>query len=550
MKKIYVLLIVLGGLFFFSSCSQLVRNSYTIQGDDSLYVGTVASYNVQPKFGSTEPSNITWKISDESIATLNNRGELTSLAEGVVTIFASFIDRDDTVSLKKDINITILGQSDKGDEDVTFLIVGPEKLYKGQQTQLYITSLNSAKVDAVKWIDDGQGLVTVTDSATGDIEVHSDSGEVVINATVSSGGKEYEVSKTFPLYNGTLVLEYDISQSSEVNLPLSITTPNVSSASTSIYFPIFHDLVIDWGDGEKTVVNIEESSYLPSIFDHTYSEDFSSSNGTVLISISGDIVQLIISGSQRYNDGEAPWIDVKQWGNAAFIGITSGQADPTYLSGPFYLYSGEAFSATDTPYLEGDLPYFFSKGNEDSLFNPNVGHWDMSNVTSMVGMFSSLKGFDRDLNGWDVSNVMYMDTMFLDAESFNSDLDQWDVSSVVSMREMFVNTTSFDGSLAGWDVSSVMSMDNMFLYYSQDGVPQFTGKGLDTWNPSPYTTFTSMFQGVLSLSGDLSSWEMKRISDGYGSDRIGGWTSMFSGTNFDIAYHPLGCTSDCGISHP
>ncbi len=536
MKKIYALLVVMSAILFLFSCSQVAKNGYTIQGDDSLYVGETGSYSIKSRLGSTEPSNITWKISDNSIATLNNRGELTSLAEGVVTIFASFVDRDDTVSLKKDINITTLGQPDKGDEDVDFLIIGPEKLYKGQQTQLYIASLNSAKVDSVKWVDDGQGLVTFTDSVAGDIEVLGDSGEVVIKATVSSGGKEYEVSKTFPLYNGTLVLEYDISENPLVILPFGLREPSNFMGQPGR--PIFHDFTIDWGDGEKTVVDMVGGYYQEGMLSHTYDEGFA--QGTVEVSISGDVIQLMVGGDQNQELGSgAPWVDVKQWGNGAFLGT-----DMHFSQGPFQWYRGVDFSATDAPYLEGGLYQFFMTSYEG--FNPSIEHWDMSKVTAAEHMFSGLLDFDKDLSGWDVSNVTNMKGMFSYARKFNSDISGWDVSNVTNMGSMFVGADSFDGDLSSWDVSNVLTFESMFSAVYSGENSDFMVKGIEAWNPSPYARFWYMFGGQQSLDIDLSSWEF-RVLESNGSS---GWSGMFGGTNLDPSYHPQGCTSDCGIDHP
>ena len=73
-----------------------------------------------------------------------------------------------------------------------------------------------------------------------------------------------------------------------------------------------------------------------------------------------------------------------------------------------------------------------------SPFNQDIGLWDVSNVTSMSGMFSNLSidedqdpnPFNQDISSWDVSNVSDMSSMFGNS-SFNQDLSSWNVDKVI-----------------------------------------------------------------------------------------------------------------------
>ena len=47
---------------------------------------------------------------------------------------------------------------------------------------------------------------------------------------------------------------------------------------------------------------------------------------------------------------------------------------------------------------------------------------ELSNVTTMGGMFGNASSFNQPLNNWDVSNVTDMAWMFHDAHSFNQPL--------------------------------------------------------------------------------------------------------------------------------
>jgi len=49
-----------------------------------------------------------------------------------------------------------------------------------------------------------------------------------------------------------------------------------------------------------------------------------------------------------------------------------------------------------------------------TVFNQDIGSWDVSNVINMDWMFSLAKDFDQDLGGWNVSNVIQNTGMFHD----------------------------------------------------------------------------------------------------------------------------------------
>jgi surface protein len=99
------------------------------------------------------------------------------------------------------------------------------------------------------------------------------------------------------------------------------------------------------------------------------------------------------------------------------------------------------------------------------VFNQNIGSWDVSNVTSMFGMFNSASAFNQDLSGWDVGNVLFMNGMFLLAIAFNNNgsalINNWNTSNLASAQQMF-RLCNFNQPIGNWDVSSVGDMNSMF----------------------------------------------------------------------------------------
>jgi len=135
-------------------------------------------------------------------------------------------------------------------------------------------------------------------------------------------------------------------------------------------------------------------------------------------------------------------------------------------------------------------------------FNQKIGTWDVSNVTTMYGMFDGA-GFNQDISNWDVSSVTNMGSMFSYA-GFNHDISNWDVSSVTNMGSMF-SYTMFNHDISNWDVSSVTNMSYMF-----DGAG--FNHDISNWDVSSVTNMNGIFAGT-NFNGDISSWNVSNVTN-------------------------------------
>ena len=118
---------------------------------------------------------------------------------------------------------------------------------------------------------------------------------------------------------------------------------------------------------------------------------------------------------------------------------------------------------------------------------------DTSAITDMSFLFLNINVIidNIDLSNWDVSNVTTMEGLFNNCKKFNCDLSKWDVSNVKDMSYMFYNCGNFDCNLSKWAVSKVENMYTMF-----EGCSKFKGKGLENWNVSNVITMNNMFENV------------------------------------------------------
>ena len=205
-------------------------------------------------------------------------------------------------------------------------------------------------------------------------------------------------------------------------------------------------------------------------------------------------------------------------------------------------------------YIVGD--YIFGNTNCQQMFSGfknlttlNLGHFDTSNVTDMLGMFFGcnvllsldLSNFDTskvtnmasmfnncyqlsslDLSNFKTSNVTNMQSMFLSCKKLTPlDISSFNTSEVENMNSMFKDCSALETITFGnsFDTSKVTDMGDMFL-----NCTKLQSLGLSSFNTSKVTKMTDMFQNCETLTTlDLSSFDtsevttMKNMFNGCGS---------------------------------
>lgn len=104
----------------------------------------------------------------------------------------------------------------------------------------------------------------------------------------------------------------------------------------------------------------------------------------------------------------------------------------------------------DTSAIDSMPCLFFDSTRKDFS---GIESWDVSNVTSMLYMFSGAKFFNADISKWNVSKVTDMRFMFNGATSFNQPLESWDISNVEYITYMLKGAESFNQSLESWNLT-------------------------------------------------------------------------------------------------
>ena len=142
---------------------------------------------------------------------------------------------------------------------------------------------------------------------------------------------------------------------------------------------------VDWGDGNTE--SFKGMGY-PS---HTYT-----TAENVEIKVAGNQNSFKASVSKK----QASFFkSIKDWGETEWLDLSNAFEGATNLN----IQTEDAPDLTNVTSLEGMF-----KGAKS--FNAPVGEWDVSNVKNMASMFQGAESFNQDISSWDISNVQYFDT--------------------------------------------------------------------------------------------------------------------------------------------
>ena len=151
--------------------------------------------------------------------------------------------------------------------------------------------------------------------------------------------------------------------------------------------------------------------------------------------------------------------------------------DLAYLQYTLNTYSDLSTLVTSKVKITSDAS---AKGLFSKTEIKGMENWDVSNWTSMNGLFDSDKPIKSDLSYWDVSNVEDF-RLAMQLETTNPNINNWDVSKATNMSGFFSANSGdkyIEGmDLSGWDVSKVTNCGNFFggiTNWPESKKPNFT----------------------------------------------------------------------------
>ena len=143
-----------------------------------------------------------------------------------------------------------------------------------------------------------------------------------------------------------------------------------------------------------------------------------------------------------------------------------------------------------------------------SLFDQDIGGWNVTNATNMSSMFQYAVAFNNagynTIQTWRAPICTTFTNMFSNAVSFNQPLPILvDTSTIFTctLNTMFQNASLFNQNIGGWIVTNASNMSFMF----QNAVA-FNNAGsntIQTWNVIKCNNYSSMFQNAISFNQPL-----------------------------------------------
>jgi len=178
---------------------------------------------------------------------------------------------------------------------------------------------------------------------------------------------------------------------------------------------------------------------------------------------------------------------------------------------------------------EGNVGVFNNGGS------PSIGNWNTSRVTDMTQMFLNQTRFNQNIGSWDISNVTNFTAMFgvyLNTStpwqtlsgSFNNggspSIGNWNTSKVTNMSFMFTNQLAFNQNIGSWDVSKVTTFNSMFLVFNP--TPAFTSSlflfnnggssSINNWNTTSSTNMGGMFRYAGGFNQPIGDWRVSSVT--------------------------------------
>jgi surface protein len=138
--------------------------------------------------------------------------------------------------------------------------------------------------------------------------------------------------------------------------------------------------------------------------------------------------------------------NVEQWGTTAWTS-----------------FQGAFFGCTNLNITATGIPNLANVKNMQDMFQtcynlttvPNIGSWNVSEVTNMTSLFNNARKFNENISGWNTAKVVALTNTFNNAYAFNQNLGGWNVNSIgsngINLSGSGMSCDNYTATLIGWN---------------------------------------------------------------------------------------------------
>ena len=460
---------------------QPVEQKFDVQVDkQEMYIGDTATITATSSGGS-----ISYKSSDNDVATVSDEGIITATGKGIATITVTAAGTSEYLEKSIKIEVTVKGARPK---------------YSGT-------------LGDVVWEISNNGELSVTGSCDGKLYTGENENKVlypwnsyrdeITSAYINVSGA---IDLSYLFCNLTSLSKVDLSDfdTSQVTNMRSmfmncknLSSLDLSKLNTSKVTDMY-GMFADCSNLSNIDINGFDTSHVTNM-----SFMFSGCSNLVSVDVSGfDTSRVTDMHAMFQSCSNLANIDVSRFN-------TNSVTDMSFMfSGCRNLVSVDV-SRFDTSCVTDMCAMFQSCNNLNSV---DISGFDTSQVTDMHGMFANCSNLSSiDINGFDTSQVTDMKMMFSGCSNLSSvDVSNFDTSKVTDMAQMFSgcsNLSSID--VSNFNTSKVTDMAHMFSSCSS-----LSSIDLSNFDTSKATNMCAMFQLCSDLNiVDISGFDTSRVTD-------------------------------------
>jgi uncharacterized protein YjdB len=237
---------IIGKNDFFKAVTGVSLNKDTL----TLYVGGTETLTATVAPSDATNKKVTWASSDENVATVNDAGVVTAVAEGTATISVTTVDGNKTATCNVTVSHAVIGIN--LDKATLTLYVGGTAGIDDTETLTPTITPDNATNKNVTWTSSDENVVTVSDGQVTAVVL----GEATITVTTEDGNKTADCIVT---------VERAVTGVSLDETSLTLYENDTETLIATVVPPEATNKNVTWESSDDTVVTVDDAGEVAAV---------------------------------------------------------------------------------------------------------------------------------------------------------------------------------------------------------------------------------------------------------------------------------------------